>query len=256
MSINGYTFMLKKLFRLAKYLVRYKFNIGYCSCCERRTIFFEFDKWLRDNYKCFHCGSIPRNRALIRTIKLYKPDFYDLLIHESSPGNQSSKHLQRNCIHYSASQFYPNVNPGTYHNGFRNENLENLTFEDSVFDLFVTADVFEHVINPEKAFSEIARVLKPGGLHIFTIPWYPELPQSRRRALLLENGSIEFLFPPVYHGNPVSQDGSLVTFDWGLDFCDFIYESCKMTTTIYKVINRKEGLDGKFMEVFISRKSL
>ena len=31
--------------------------------------------------------------------------------------------------------------------------------------------VMEHVFNPEKAFSEIARVLKPKGMYIFTVPY-------------------------------------------------------------------------------------
>ena len=38
-----------------------------------------------------------------------------------------------------------------------------LPFPDSHFDVVVCVDVFEHVESPQKAISEIARVLKPGG---------------------------------------------------------------------------------------------
>jgi SAM-dependent methyltransferase len=193
---------------------------------------------------------------LLNAAQKFAPNYRELEIHESSPGTQSSKNLKRTCKNYSDSQYFPDIEPGTIHKGFRCENLDKLTFKDNTFDLFVTSDVFEHVMNPEKAFAEIARVLKPGGLHIFTMPWYPELSKSKRRALVNTVGQIEYLEEPVYHGNPVSSDGSLVTFDWGLDFCDKVFQYSGMTTTIYVERNRQFGLDGKFLEVFISRKSV
>ena len=128
-----------------------------------------------------------------------------------------------------------------------------MTFADSSFDLFITQDVFEHIMNPEAAFKEIARVLKPGGTHIFTMPWYSKLEKSVRRAKL-EDGKIVHLLEPVYHGNPIDAAGSLVTYDWGRDFTDIIYSICGMTTVIYLAYNRKLGLDAEFLEVFSSRK--
>lgn len=129
-----------------------------------------------------------------------------------------------------------------------------MTFPDNSFDLFVTSDVFEHVFEPGKAFAEINRVLKPGGLHIFTMPWIPSMKRSVRRAKLNADGTIDHLKEAQYHGNPIDAKGSLVTFDWGLDFADFIYNESGMTTTIYLEIDRKKGLDAQFLEVFVSRK--
>jgi ubiquinone/menaquinone biosynthesis C-methylase UbiE len=59
---------------------------------------------------------------------------------------------------------------GQYKGEHRSEDLRALTFPDQSFDLFITSDVFEHVFEPEKGFGDIARVLKPGGMHIFTMP--------------------------------------------------------------------------------------
>ena len=56
--------------------------------------------------------------------------------------------------------------------GQRSENLEALTFPDESFDLIIPQDVFEHVLRPAKAFAEIARTLKPGGVHVYTVPYY------------------------------------------------------------------------------------
>ncbi len=69
-----------------------------------------------------------------------------------------------------ATQYFPNETLGQSVAGFRNENLEAQTFNDSEFDIVITQDVFEHLENPEKAAKEIARTLKKGGFHIFTVP--------------------------------------------------------------------------------------
>jgi hypothetical protein len=76
-----------------------------------------------------------------------------------------------------------------------------------------------------------------------------------QRAKQLDNGEIEFLEEAIYHGNPIDSKGSLVTFDWGLDFIDLIYANSGMFTTIYREKDRNKGIDGEFLEVFISRKS-
>jgi len=52
----------------------------------------------------------------------------------------------------------------------RTEFVEEMSFEDNFFDVVVSAWVLEHLSNPEKAFSEIYRVLKPGGVVIFLTP--------------------------------------------------------------------------------------
>jgi len=109
-------------------------------------------------------------------------------------------------------------------------------------------------MDPGKAFSEIARVLKVGGVHIFTMPWYPQLQVTRQRAIM-NNGAVQYLEEPVYHGNPVDEKGSLVTFDWGMDFCDYIYQTSRMTTQIYLHRDRSLGLDGEFLQVFCSVKT-
>jgi ubiquinone/menaquinone biosynthesis C-methylase UbiE len=43
---------------------------------------------------------------------------------------------------------------------------ENLPFEDNTFDVAIMDAVLEHIPDVSKAFSEVARVLKPGGLFV------------------------------------------------------------------------------------------
>ncbi|MCB0517037.1 MAG: methyltransferase domain-containing protein [Bacteroidetes bacterium] len=251
--------MLATIKKNIRYLsdLRFPHNKGFCPICKRNTTFIAYNPWLRDNYRCKYCRTIPRKRAIIHTLQKFYPNLNELSVHESSPGKKdpSSTYIQNNCKDYTCSHFFPDKKLGSDVNGMRCENLTNLTFPDNTFDLFITQDVFEHVFFPEKAFKEIARVLKPGGAHVFTMPWYPHFPKSIKRAELHENGTITHLLEPNYHGNPISENGSLVTYDWGLDFTDFIYENSGLNTTIYLEINEKLGLNAKFLEVFISRKT-
>lgn len=230
-------------------------NSGYCNICESETEFIEYKPWLRGNYKCRKCQSQPRNRALLNVLNKYCKNWRELVVHESSPSGPFSEYIKKNCSNYSSSHYFSDVPRGQYKGEFRSEDLSALTFADNSFDLLVTSDVFEHVMEPDKAFREITRVLKPGGMHIFTIPWIPNHKHSSRRAALKADGSIEYLKEPEYHGNPIGGGkGSLVTYDWGLDFPDFIYKHGGMITQVYLEINRNKGLDGEFLEVFISRK--
>jgi O-antigen biosynthesis protein len=108
---------------------------------------------------------------------------------------------------------------GTSIRGIRHEDIENLSFRDAEFDLIVSNDVFEHVPNPPKALAECARVLKPGGLMLATIPFHSEADLSISRARL-RNGQVEHILQPTFHGNPVSANGSLVFTDFGWDVLD------------------------------------
>jgi SAM-dependent methyltransferase len=232
-------------------------NSGHCPACDTDVNFIATNKHFGISYVCTNCDSRPRERALINAINTYYPRWKNLLLHESSPllRRGASKLMSRECKQYIASQYFPNKAYGSLHKGIRCENLEELTFEDESIDLHVTQDVMEHVISPYKAFKEIARTLKPGGAHIFTIPIVQRHNPSKRRARLNDDGKIEYLEEPQYHGNPVGDGlGALVTIDWGYDICEHIYDSCGLFTHIYRVDDISMGIRSPRTEVFISIK--
>lgn len=168
-----------------------------------------------------------------------------------------SKKLSTTCRGYSYSHFFHDVEPGELHpqRKERCENLENLTFENDTFDLFITQDVMEHIMAPEAAFREIARVLKPGGTHIFTVPIVRKADSSRRRAKVASNGEIEHIEPPEFHGNPVDPDGSLVTMDWGYDILQYIQDVSGLASQIVMIDDIDRGIRAEFIEVIVSRKT-
>ena len=229
------------------------FNDGYCVICENDAKFLVNDEWLRDHYICHKCGSIPRQRALIHALNIFLPTWRALKIHESSPDGASSDFIKRVAGDYSFSQYFPHGIPGEFMDGIRCENLEQLTFHNESIDIIITQDVLEHVFHPMKAFQEIARVLKPGGFHFFTVPWYPET-KTVVRAKLNNEGNIEYVKPPIYHGNPINKKGSLVVHDLGRDFINDIQRHSGLSTMIYLEKNKTLGLDAEHLHVFICEK--
>lgn len=183
-------------------------RLGRCPVCARVVVFVALSEWLRDAYQCMRCGSIPRQRALMEVLDEMAPEWRQLRIHESSPDGASSQRIAHDCKGYDASQYWPDVACGATRDGVRCEDVTRLTFEDASLDLFITQDVFEHVLDAGRGFAEIARVLRPGGLHVFTVPWYWWKP-TLIRARVGKDG-LEYLEPPDYHSNPVDPSGSLV----------------------------------------------
>jgi len=230
-------------------------NSGYCPTCSQEVTFVAQDAWLRDYYHCSNCGSIPRERALMLTIERFFPNWRNLTIHESSPGNRgASKRLSQECTRYIPTQFFPDETPGSIVGNFRCENLEALTFADESIDLHVTQDVFEHVFRPSKAFREIARTLKPGGAHIFTVPIVNKTEPSKLLAQMSDAGEISHLEQPVYHSNPISEEGSLVTVNWGFDICFHIFKSCGLFTHLVYIDDLSKGVRAEYIEVLVTLK--
>ncbi len=231
-------------------------NEGLCFCSDKKVKFVAYSTNFRSTYRCKNCGSSPRERALIHCINMYAPNWNDLVIHESSPSNAVSNFIKKKCKNYISSQYYPNIPSGVTHNEIRCENIEDLSFEDKSIDIHITQDVLEHVFFPKKAFREIARTLRPGGMHIFTVPLILKNNPSRQCAFLLEDGTVNIKGEPRYHGSPVSSDGALVTWDWGYDICDHIALASGLFSTIIYIDAIDFGIRADLIEVIVTRKPL
>ena len=232
-------------------------HFGVCPICEQDTQFISRQAAYRDDLLCANCdgGSLPRERALAVAVKAYLPGWKSAVMHESSPANRGlSARLRIDCPGYMETQFFPSQPLGQYYNGVRNENLEKQTFQSSVFDLVITLDVMEHVGRPDLVCREIARTLKPGGYYIFTTPTYKNLVLSNRRAIYFSDG-VEHLTPAEYHGNPIDENGSLVTFHYGYDLAEMIYVWSGMHVCVQRYHDPEQGIIGEFTEVYICRKS-
>lgn len=251
--VAKWRYRVRQLLQVAPGVLKGRTSVGFCPVCERRTLFQQHGPWHREGLRCVRCASIPRWRALVHVLEEHFPNWRDLAIHESSPGGAGSEKLARECRRYTASWYLPDVPRGESRAGRRCEDLQAQTFADGTFDLVITQDVFEHLPDPAQGFREVDRTLKPGGSHVFTVPWHAG--KATERRAVLRNGKLELLKEAEYHGDPVNPKGALVFTEWGADMADFIHRHCGMTTTALRIDDRRQGLDGKFTEVFISRKA-
>ena len=106
---------------------------------------------------------------------------------------------------------------------------------------------------PDKAIAEIARTLKPGGAHIMSVPIVnKDRPATRRAAL--QDGKVVHFAEPEYHGNPVDDEGSLVTIDWGYDIADFLHHHSGMPTSMFVIDDLSQGIRAEYIEIVVSRK--
>jgi len=228
---------------------------GFCPVCEQASTFASKDEWLRDHYLCLNCNAQPRERALFSVLTELRPNWRDLAIHESSPCTAASRRLAE-APGYVASQYDPTMpwGSGPPEGGWTSQDLEAQTFADESFDLVVTQDVLEHVFAPDRALAEIARTLKPGGLHICTVPIMNKERPSVRRAGRRPDGTVQHLLEPVFHGNPMDPNGSLVTIDWGYDIAAYWDRASGLSTTIWTIDDASRGIQAEYIEVLVSRK--
>lgn len=223
-------------------------RIGQCPTCGNETIFVSNHEWLRDHYFCTKCRSIPRERALHCALNEFFPDWFHGRVHEGSPSNNR---VIDKVNDYTASQYYPDKPLGTQVGQFQNENLEQLTYSDHLFDFFITLDVLEHVFDPQKAIEDMYRVVRPGGAVVFTVPVYKNLESTQQRAALKPDGAIEHLLESVFHGNPIGDGRSLVTWDYGQDFLKILKSWTDGSVIHINEVQPEYGIDGEFLDVFL-----
>ena len=189
-----------------------------CFVCGRKSHFniAEGATLLRDS-TCEFCGTSLRSSDVAHIIS-------KKLLDESIPlcemGDKLSKFkILSTCTtgsiheylssnpHYISGEYLDGVPSGEYLDGVLCLDLQELPFENNYFDLIISEDVLEHVIDIQRAFHEINRVLKIEGRHIFTVPIH----ENRETKSRIGNPK------EIFHCDPIRPEGALVITDFGND---------------------------------------
>jgi SAM-dependent methyltransferase len=174
----------------------------------------------------------------------------DVKVYELSAHGALFKYLRKNFIHLTCSEYFDGVAPGTIHQGLRCEDVQQLTFGDNNFDLITSTEVFEHVADDRKGFSEVFRVLKPGGHFVFTVPMKDQ-PRTLERAIM-KDGDIIHLETPQY-GNDRIRKTVLDFRDYGWDITDRLRIAGFQHAEVLRITNDQWRVPEKF--VVLARRS-
>jgi SAM-dependent methyltransferase len=200
---------------------------GVCAVCGEQGTFCKDCHAVSESYRCPHCRGLLRYQGQARVLveRLAKhgstsfaalcrePEFSALRIWEPGllgPFRSYLADLPGNIV----STYWPGVASGELRGGVQCQDLMALSFESESIDVIITSDIFEHVRKPFVGFAEVHRALRPGGLHVFSVPGYWPLRRFTRPRVDVSGDADVFLEVPDYHGE------LLVYTDFGQDLPD------------------------------------
>ena len=211
---------------------------GYCYVCRSHTQFdvdyryaYMVDAILTPNWReqllCRQCGLNNRMRAAIH---IFTECFRPPSRAKDTPCRADDTTVQMVCIQlYDLSDSntwrIPFHTASRHQTGIRSEDLTALTFSDDKFDYVLTFDVFEHVPAVKQAFAECWRVLVHGGRLFFSVPFLLDSPTTVVRAVQRDDGVVEHLLPPEYHGDPMKPEGCLAFYQFGWEMLDLLNDT-------------------------------
>jgi glycosyltransferase involved in cell wall biosynthesis len=199
---------------------------GFCCVCGTHTRFLTSFMYSTDNtpdgrpmpnwrehMQCEHCGLVNRMRAALNVLHTYAAPEIGSQIYVTERLTKTYQWLSERYPMLQGSEYFgPSHQPGSSINGIRHEDVMNLSFAEGSFDRILSFDVLEHVPDPYRAVREFYRVLKPGGVLIFSVPFSSDSAADIIRATLEEDGTIIHHMPAEYHGNPVDPEGGALCF--------------------------------------------
>lgn len=202
---------------------------GFCSVCEQETLFEVSPpgddgaiNW-RETVKCPGCGLINRWRASLHLFQVVCKPSSEARIYITEALSPVTELLSTRFPEVNSSEYMAHAEPGEWIEfgsaKVRNEDVTRLSFDNNSFDALLTFDVLEHVPVYRDALLEFHRVLDFGGYLLLTAP-FSFKNETVTRALVHDSGEIEHLMEPCYHGDPLSSDGVLAYYDFGMELLD------------------------------------
>jgi SAM-dependent methyltransferase len=237
--------------QLAPYLARHsqRFNqhlcmFGRCIVCGNATAFFcDNLPSARESLACAVCGTTSRYRSLARGLlravnELTGVEADSLAALKRAQVQRSLRIYDTQTPFYYLTCSYPlpdllaaasgvEVQLSLYRrkqplgikldgkSNLTNQNLEHLTFPDASFDIVITSDVMEHVRQDALAHAEIRRVLKPGGVYLFTVPHMRHTRETLQRVVVHDPDDPdkdEYVLEKEYHGDTNDPENAALSY--------------------------------------------
>lgn len=194
-------------------------RIAYCPVCASKRPMIRLNT-NEISVRCSGCRASAITMSLVAVLRRVVPDLETREVYELSSRGALFRFLKKNSKKLTFSEFLDAVPPGSFLNGIQCQDVQNLTYDNESFDVCTSTEVFEHVPNDLKGFSEIGRVLRPFGVFIFTVPLCHRF-ETIERARLSPSGEIKHILPPEYHADPMRKHAPVLSFrNYGQDIVD------------------------------------
>ncbi|MDG1987483.1 MAG: methyltransferase domain-containing protein [Halieaceae bacterium] len=174
--------------------------------------------------RCPRCRASVVHMSMAHVLNAHCDSLSKFAVYELSSRGPFVTYLRRSCMNLKVSEFWPDLSPGQWRNGIQCQNVERLTYADESFDLCTSTEVFEHVVDDLIGFREIRRVLRSGGVFIFSVPLRLDERTLERAALI--DGEICYLEEPEYHDDLLRGAGKVLAYrTYGFDITDKLLEA-------------------------------
>lgn len=225
---------------------------GQCDVCGHDGHFVLADAGgLREGLLCPRCRCNARQRAAARVLLSALDDpagAYVYLTEQASPffvalrrrvrtldGSEFTRDLRRR-LRLSTWLWRQRVAAWVRH-----QDITALRMAASSLDAVVSLDVLEHVPDYAAGLRGFARVLRPGGVLVVTVPFHDRQAGHRQIARVAPDGRVEHDGPPEYHGDPLG-GGVLCFHHFGWSLLDATRSAGFADASMLRVQDAKAGL--------------
>ena len=197
-----------KLMRAAKYVARR-------ALAPRLPPIDRLPDWQpnwREQLVCTTCGMNCRTRASIANLAEFMPEREPIWLAEQT--TRLFAYLSREYPRLIGSEYVGShaISGAIGAGGIRHEDCTETSFPDRSLAAVLSFDVLEHVPRFEQAIGEAHRILRPGGVFFWSAPFLIDGDVTLRRSIVLEDGRIQHLLPPEYHGDPVHPSTGILCY--------------------------------------------
>lgn len=209
---------------------------GRCGLCDRDAVFFSDPKAdsTRETLSCSCCGASARQRATAMALFAALPRPRQSIVYATEHASSFYVWLRKRIGRLLGSEYGIGLRRRLQMSTWlwrsriwelvRIEDVTALSFRDAKLDAIVCQDVLEHVPDYRAALREFVRVLRPAGTLLLTVPFYHGVLKSKQIAFVDDNGHIDHVGEPEYHGDPVG-GGVLCYHHFAWDLLDAMREA-------------------------------
>ena len=231
---------------------------GWCAVCERNTEFLvdhhhafpgpdggRIPNW-RERQVCGGCGLNSRMRASLEFLRdCARATPRDLIYLTEQSTAMYRAIAGRFPLTLGSEYLRDGTLPGQVNaQNLRCEDVTRLSFPDCSFDYILSFDVLEHVPDYRRALHEFFRCLRSEGTLILSVPFDLTAEETLVRSRLRNDGTVEHLLPPEFHGDPMSSEGALCFYHFGWSLLSELRSSGWRSVALYLYASGDRGYLG------------